>query len=216
MRTFIFSFAIMIVAIYGIAIAYNHGKYVYVEPTFTQSAYQPNCFYDYYSNHSLVNDLTCPISNKDSDKVNTADSRNAQIVLSVLGVGKVTDQELCEGLQLNQTIIVLHNEYVCQTEFDYLNSSKVIYLYPNAMYVLVDYSNSEITLINGHGFPSNNITNGFNWKYDNTKYELSNSKYVQCNGVNHWKTLPNGSQQLNCYGLNPIEIFQSIMQVKIQ
>lgn len=217
MKLFIFSIAIMISAMYGIIVAYNHGKYVYVEPTFTQSAYQPNCFYDYYSNHSLVKDLVCPISDKSSERVNTADSRNAQIILTALGVGHITDEDLTNGMRINdRTIILLHNEYVSQTEFNYLNSSEpdVIYLYPNAMFAQVDYSNHTISLVRGHGYPSANITNGFNWVYENSQYELHGNPrtYDQCNGVDRWNTLPNGDRQLNCYTLNPIEITQAILQ----
>lgn len=217
MKLFIFSIAIMISAMYGIIVAYNHGKYVYVEPTFTQSAYQPNCFYDYYSNHSLVKDLVCPISDKSSERVNTADSRNAQIILTTLGVGHITDEDLTNGMRINdRTIILLHNEYVSQTEFNYLNSSEpdVIYLYPNAMFAQVDYSNHTISLVRGHGYPSTNITNGFNWVYENSQYELHGNPrtYDQCNGVDRWNTLPNGDRQLNCYTLNPIEITQAILQ----
>lgn len=233
MKLFIFSIVIMISAMYGIMVAYNHGKYVYVEPTFTQSAYQPNCFYDYYSNHYLVKDLVCPISDKSSDRVNTADSRNAQIILTALGVGHITDEDLTNGMKINdRTIILLHNEYVSQTEFNYLNSSEpdVIYLYPNAMFAQIEYKKItltcedylgnncyyqyQISLVRGHGYPSANITNGFNWVYENSQYELHGNPrtYDQCNGVDRWNTLPNGDRQLNCYTLNPIEITQAILQ----
>ncbi len=43
-------------------------------------------------------------------------------------------------------------------------------LHPNALYaqIEVDYEKEAITLIRGHNYPSPEIKNGFEWKFDNT------------------------------------------------
>lgn len=92
-------------------------------------------------------------------------------------------------------VILLHNEYVTQKEFNAITKHKnVVYLYPNALYALVksDYKTNTITLQKGHGYPTKDITNGFKWRYDNSKYEYD----LQCD---NWKftSIPNG-KMLNC------------------
>lgn len=69
-------------------------------------------------------------------------------------------------------VIVLHNEYVTQSEFDALTHHKnVLYLYPNSLYALIKYQNGSITLLRGHTYivPGN----GFNWKYDISQSEFN-------------------------------------------
>ena len=73
---------------------------------------------------------------------------------------------------------MLHNEYVTEKEFDAItNYPKVVYLYPNALYakVISNYDNNTITLIRGHEYPSPQIGNGFDWKFDNSVLEYDNS-----------------------------------------
>jgi len=74
-------------------------------------------------------------------------------------------------LQQFDKVIMLHNEYVTRTMFDAVTSHpNVIYLYPNALYaeIEVDYIDETITLIRGHNYPEPEITNGFDWEFDNT------------------------------------------------
>ena len=89
-------------------------------------------------------------------------------------------------LQQFDTIILLHNEFVTENEFNAITSHpNVIYLYPNAFNSLVesDYSSNTITLVRGPGFPTDNITNGFDWEYDNSEFlndwECNNWKFYQ-------------------------------------
>ena len=74
---------------------------------------------------------------------------------------------------------MLHNEYVTRAMFDAITSHpKVIYLYPNALYaeIEVDYDNNTITLIRGHNYPEKEISNGFDWEFDNTHpFEYDNN-----------------------------------------
>ena len=69
---------------------------------------------------------------------------------------------------------MLHSEYVTKKEFDAItNHPHVIYLYPNALYaeITVNYDESTISLVKGHGYPDANIANGFEWEFDNTPLE---------------------------------------------
>ncbi|NDB92715.1 MAG: hypothetical protein EB167_08500 [Nitrososphaeria archaeon] len=76
----------------------------------------------------------------------------------------------------------------------------VVYLYPNALYaeVKTDYSKNTITLVRGHNYPSKEIRNGFDWKFDNSKLEYDRDcKKIQFNRIdNGW--------MLNCYPENVI------------
>ncbi|MGI0075464.1 MAG: hypothetical protein ACREA5_05930, partial [Nitrosotalea sp.] len=93
-------------------------------------------------------------------------------------------------------VIMLHNEYVTNKEFDAVTSyPDVIYLYPNSMYAQVktNYTANTIILVNGHGYPNKTISNGFSWKSDNSKYEYD----TKCT---NWNFLPvKNGVMLNCY-----------------
>ncbi len=84
-----------------------------------------------------------------------------------------------------------------KTEFDAItNHPNVVYLYPNALYAEVTFDEQEnsITLVRGHGYPTPEITNGFDWKFDNTHpYEYD----TECE---NWEfhSIDNG-YMLNCY-----------------
>ena len=93
-------------------------------------------------------------------------------------------------------VIMLHNEYVTKKEFDAITSHpNVLYLYADALHaeVKTDYDKNTITLVRGHGYPQPKIINGFDWKYDNSKYEYD----IQCD---NWtiQQIPNG-KMVNCY-----------------
>jgi len=81
--------------------------------------------------------------------------------------------------------------------FDAITSHpNVIYLYPNALYaeIEVNYVDETITLIRGHNYPEPEITNGFDWEFDNTHpYEYDST----CENMKFYK-IDNG-WMLNCY-----------------
>jgi len=103
-------------------------------------------------------------------------------------------------LQQYDKVIMLHNEYVTRAMFDAItNHPNVIYLYPNALYaeIEVDYIDETITLIRGHNYPEPEITNGFDWKFDNTHpYEYDKI----CANMEFYK-IENG-WMTNCYPEN--------------
>jgi len=176
---------------------------VVILPVFTSSAYSENGFYDYYEN-KCDSCTTTKIVENNFLEYYTASQIGAKI-LEKLGYQTTTDIIIDKNPNLLKdfdTIILLHNEYVTQTMFDAItNHPNVIYLYPNALYTEIDvnYDTNEITLIRGHGYPSPDIKNGFNWEYENTHpYEFDRDCL-------NWEfyDIPNG-KMLNCY---PEKIF---------
>lgn len=171
---------------------------VVIYPTFTESAYSKNGFYDYYDSTCDESCLTVPI--QDDFEGEYASSRAAHRVFELLGYDSLTDVDVDmnpEILKKYDKVILLHNEYVTKSVFTAITTHpKVIYLYPNALYaeINVDYQERTISLVKGHGFPDKEIDNGFEWIYDNTHpFEFD----YQCE---NWKfnEIPNGFM-LNCY-----------------
>jgi len=145
---------------------------VVIYPTFTESAYSINGFYDYFDSICDKSCLTVPI--QDNFKGEYSSSRAAHRVFELLGYDSLTDVDVDmnpEILKKYDKVILLHNEYVTKSIFTAITTHpKVIYLYPNALYaeINVDYQERTISLVKGHGFPEKEIGNGFEWIYDNT------------------------------------------------
>jgi len=177
-------------------------KVIVIIPTFTSSAYSPYGFYDFYRGDCNETCLTIPITNSIADFSFTS-SVNAVKILDLLGYESITDRQLHANpaiLDRYDSVIMLHNEYVSRTMFDAITShDNVIFLYPNALYaqVIVDPTNNLITLIRGHNYPENYITNGFDWENENTHpFEYD----IECENWEFYSTkgTPNG-HMLNCY-----------------
>lgn len=170
---------------------------VVVYPIFTEAAYNKNGFYDFYEGKCDSSCLTAKISVDFNGEYSA--SRAAFNSLRLLEYHYITDMDIDkdpEILKKYDTVILLHNEYVTKKEFDALTSHpKVIYLYPNALYaeVVSNYDSNTITLIRGHGYPTPQIRNGFDWEFDNSNLEYDNSCI-------NWKfyEIDNGIM-LNCY-----------------
>jgi len=173
-------------------------KTVVVAPIFTKTAYGSEGFYDYYTNQC---DESCIDSIPIRYELPMAytSSVNAIKVLTMLGYLIITDIEIEKDpniLKKFDNVIILHNEYVTQNEFDAItNHPNVLYLYPNALYAKIKYDpqKNTITLIRGHGYPDSDIKNGFDWKFDNTPLEYDF-------GCQDWKfyETDNGAM-LNCF-----------------
>lgn len=170
---------------------------VVVIPIFTKSAYDEPGFYTYYRGECNTKCLTKQI--KYTSPHGYSSSSNAIKVLNLLGYHTITDVGIDANpkvLAKYKKVIVLHNEYVTQAEFDAITSHPhVLYLYPNALYakVTANYQNNTITLIRGHHYPTNAIGNGFDWKFDNSNLEYD----TVCKNWNFTK-ISNG-KMLNCY-----------------
>lgn len=170
---------------------------VFIYPSFTQAAYGPHGFYTYYKKQCDSSCLTVQIPDRVSGF--QASSIVTAWILRLLDYPYVKDEDIDKNpdiLKQYKRVIVLHSEYVTQTEFDAITSHPdVIFLYPNALYahVITNYDNNTITLIRGHGYPNSTIGNGFGWRDDNTKYEFN----VQCNNLNFY--YKDNYTMLNCY-----------------
>ena len=181
-------------------LGWNSGlqKTVVVVPIFTKTAYGYSGFYDYYTNQC---DTRCinSIPIQYELPMGYTSSTNAIKVLSALDYPMITDIEIEKDpniLKKFDKVILLHNEYVTQKEFEAItNHPKVLYLYPNSLYAKIEYNyqNNTITLIRGHGYPNSDIKNGFDWKFDNSQLEYD----FNCQ---EWKfyEIENGAM-LNCY-----------------
>ena len=176
----------------------NKQNAVVIYPTFTETAYSKNGFYDYYS--GKCNESCLSVSIKTNFAGEYSSSRAGYQTLKLLNYKTITDIDVDKNssiLNNYDKVILLHNEYVTKKMFDAITThSNVIYLYPNALYAQIetDYEKNIITLIRGHGFPDPSIDNGFNWKFDNTRpYEFDNV-------CENWKfdRIDNG-YMLNCY-----------------
>ena len=190
-----------------ISVTDEANKTIVIVPTFTASAYSPNGFYDFYRGDCDETCLTTPITNSIQDFGFTS-SVSAVKILDLLGYDSITDRQLHVNpaiLDEYDSVIVLHNEYVSRTMFNAITAhDNVIFLYPNALYaqVNVDTTNDLITLVRGHNYPENHITNGFDWKNENTHpYEYD----TECQNWEFYPTkgTPNG-YMLNCYPENII------------
>ena len=161
-----------------IAIWDDPQKAAVVSPIFTDSAYDRFGFYDYYRGDCD----SCTTTTISDGVLDYNSSVYGYQLLTLLGYSPITDIDIDKNpsiLKKYDKIIMLHNEYVTRAMFDAITSHpKVIYLYPNALYaeIEVDYDNNTITLIRGHNYPEEEITNGFDWEFDNTHpYEYDNN-----------------------------------------
>lgn len=173
----------------------DDGTSLVILPTFTDNAYSKGGFYDYYGKKC---DESClEIGSPSIYEARNHPSRNAAHLLEFLNYSSITDHKLNanpEILKNYKKVILLHNEYVTQAEFDAITShTKVIYLYPNGLYAKIEYDNQTKTqkLIRGHNYPSIDIVNGFDWKYD-----ISPKEYIDCKTI-EFTPVSNG-WQLNC------------------
>ena len=170
-------------------------KSVVIIPVLTSSAYSEKGFYAHYRG-----ECNGCLTVKILDGIHTlVDSSNGVKVLKSLGYGTITDIDIDKNphiLDQYDKVIVLHNEYVTQREFDAITGHKhVMYLYPNALYakVTINYWNDTVTLVKGHGYPDSTIRNGFDWKFDNSKFEYDR----ECKDWNFHEI--NNGIMLDCY-----------------
>jgi len=174
-------------------------KTVVVYPYFTSVAYTEPGFYTYFRGECD----DCTTTKFSQPTVLYTSSGMGHQALTLLGYTSITDVEIDRNpsiLQQFDKVIMLHNEYVTRTMFDAItNHPNVIYLYPNALYaeIEVDYIDETITLIRGHNYPEQEITNGFDWQFDNTHpYEYDDI----CLGMEFYKT--KDGWMTNCYPEN--------------
>jgi hypothetical protein len=174
-------------------------KTVVVYPYFTSVAYTEPGFYTYFRGECD----DCTTTKFAQPTVLYTSSGIGHQALTLLGYPTITDADIDKNpsiLQQFDKVIMLHNEYVTRTMFDAItNHPNVIYLYPNALYaeIEVNYIDETITLIRGHNYPEPEITNGFDWEFDNTHpYEYDS----RCQSMDIYK-IKNG-HMTTCYPEN--------------
>jgi len=182
-----------------VAIWNDPQKTAVVYPFFTFAAYNEPGFYTYFRGE--CDDCTTTKFAQPTP-LYTSSGMGHQ-ALTLLGYTSITDVEIDKNpgiLQQFDKVIMLHNEYVTRAMFDAItNHPNVLYLYPNALYaeIEVDYINETITLIRGHNYPEPEITNGFDWEFENTHpYEYDS----ECKILEIYR-IKNG-HMTNCYPEN--------------
>ena len=156
-----------------IGVGFEQHSSVFVVPIFTMTAYGEPGFYNYFGGECGTECLK-DIPIRYESRPTFESSANSIKILRLLGYPYITDIEIDKNpgiLELFDKVILLHNEYVTSNEFEAITKHpKVIYLHPNALYaqIEVDYEKDSISLIRGHNYPSVEIKNGFEWKFDNT------------------------------------------------
>jgi len=174
-------------------------KTVVVYPYFTSVAYNEPGFYTYYRGECD----DCTTTKFSSPTVLYTSSGMGHQALTLLGYPTIVDADIDRDpsiLQQFDKVIMLHNEYVTRAMFDAItNHPNVLYLYPNALYaeIEVNYIDETITLIRGHNYPEPEITNGFDWEFENTHPYEYDSK---CQSMDIYK-IKNG-HMTTCYPEN--------------
>ncbi len=172
---------------------------VVIYPVFTSAAYNEPGFYTYFGGNcdeSCITDL----SFENPQFLYTSSGHTAQILYAI-GYDFITDIDVDKNpeiLQNYDTVILLHNEYVTQKEFNAItNHPNLIFLSPNALYaeIEVNYDDNTMTLIRGHQYPDSSIANGFDYKIEEEFHHYEYDK--ECL---NWEFLEieNGFH-LNCY-----------------
>ena len=195
----------------------NDGTVV-IYPVFTSAAYKEPGFYTYFAGNcdqSCVTDL----SFENPEFQFTSSGASAQILYHV-GYDFLTDVQVDQNpeiLENYETVILLHNEYVTQKQFDAISiHPNLIFLHPNALYALVtvDYDTNSITLIQGHDYPPENpMKNGFNYEIEQKFHD-----YEYDTECSDWKFIEivNGFH-LNCYPesiiLDNLEILKKMKEL---
>ena len=167
-----------------------------IYPIFTQSAYEWGGIHDYYTGY-CESCTSTEIQNFYADLYSS--SATAFKILEFLGYEIIDDIEVDKNpsiLSNYDKIILLHNEFVTMNEFNAITSHpNVIYLYPNTLSSMIeaDYVSNSITLIRGPGYPTSDISNGFDWEHDN-------SEFLNDWECNNWEFYPiSNGYMLNCY-----------------
>ena len=166
-----------------------------VYPILTQSAYSWGGIHDFYMGRCE----TCSTVEIDEyyDPIFSVGAKSFRI-LEFLGYNVIDDMDITKNPEiLNNfdSVVLLHNEYVTEEEFLAITShSNVIFMYPGALNykVKINYEDQTMTLKRGPSYPESDLTNGFDWKYDNSDianntvcedwefYQIENGHMLNC------------------------------------
>ena len=182
-------------------------KIAIVMPTFTASAYD-NAFYVFYRKFintpygiNITTDLNL-LSNKVTNQFSATESGTAMLYLlqnlkwitPESRVNGITDQDVdagtifhLDGSNVYNIIILGHQEYVTQREYDNLkrfvgNGGSMIVLDGNVFYAEVKYdrNNNIISLVKGHGWAYNGMSA---WRSVNERWRNETAQWVGSNYI---------------------------------
>jgi hypothetical protein len=174
----------------------------FVEPTFTNAAYNEDSFYQFYSKYQTasidelittdLNLMTGDIpfeSNHEYFKsiFNFVKQSSPDSIVSIIGDEEIHNGDIFKknGQNAYELLILLHNEYVTQSEYNNLkqfliNGGSIILLDGNVFYaeVIYDEESCSITLVKGHDweFDGNSVKKSVSERFqeENTKWFGSN------------------------------------------
>jgi hypothetical protein len=209
---------------YGVPIQnFNKLKIGFVKPIFTDAAYN-NRFYIFYGkyaflpsgvnitlDHYLLNSKVSELLNENmpnlsslshpSKVINELPNSSPPKLINDIDVdkGKIFDNRYGLNLNLYDILILGHQEYVTQKEYDNLkqfvsNGGTLIILDSNVFYAEVKYfdNNNTISLVKGHGWAYNGNTAwksiGERWKNETEQWVGSNYLCYRC--VKEFKNNP--------------------------
>jgi len=186
---------------------FEKSKIALVKPTFTDAAYHTNAFYYFYRMYKNVPDntnvttnlnmLTSNLSSKQEGAVSNVYAmldliKNLKWITNNSNITILSDQDADSKLIFNKNgsnlydiIILGHQEYVTQDEYDNFKKfvstgGTIILLDGNAFYAQVKYdrSTNQITLVKGHGWAFNGKSA---WKSVDERWENDTSQWVGSN-----------------------------------
>ena len=171
------------------------GNVVVIYPILTQNAYSWGGIHDFYSGYCET--CTEIELHNNYEPIFSTGAKSFRI-LEFLGYSVINDIDVDKNPQILQdfdSVILLHNEYVTENEFNAISSHpNVVYLYPGSFNskVKVDYEENKMILLKGPSYPTSDSTSGFNWKFDN-------SQFVENTLCDNWEfySIDNGFM-LNC------------------
>lgn len=161
-------------------------RIAFVEPTFTNGAYNEDSFYFFYSKYQkapIDQEITTDLNLMTGDIPFETDLTYFQPIVDLVKhsspnsiVSNIGDEEINDGLIFRKDgtnaynlLVLLHDEYVTQTEYDNLkkflnNGGTIILLTGNVFYAEIRYDREACTV---------SLIKGHDWEFDGTSVRKS-------------------------------------------
>ena len=177
----------------------------FVEPSFTNAAYNLDGFYEFYSKYSAVpfgEDITTDLNLMIADIPSDADRAHFMPLIGRVkaftpesSVTIIGDQDIHDGVIFKRdgsnaykALFMLHNEYVTQQEYENLkrfvsNGGMIVFVDGNVFYAEVRYDREycTATLVKGHDweFDGKAVTKSVSERYLEENREWMGSNYMK-------------------------------------
>jgi len=181
----------------------GQSRIAFVEPTFTNAAYNEDSFYFFYSKYQNVpidQEIATDLNLMTGDIPFESDYEYFESIFNLVKqstpnsiVSIIGDEEIHDGMIFKNNgsnaynvLILLHNEYVTQAEYDNLkkfliNGGSIILLNGNVFYaqVLYDKESCTVTLVKGHDweFDGKSVRKSVSERYQNDNSEWFGSNF---------------------------------------